>query len=62
MWAKENPDYKYQQGMNDIIATVLVCVLSDTLFRELPSHYHDILDVQDNFSENTKSLNSSQQN
>ena len=39
IWAKENPEYKYQQGMNDILATVLVCLLSDTLLRELPAHF-----------------------
>ena len=44
IWAKENPDYKYQQGMNDILAIVFVCLLSDTLLRELPAHYEPDFD------------------
>ena len=44
IWAKENPDYKYQQGMSDILGTILVCLLSDTLIRELPTHYEPEFD------------------
>lgn len=29
IWAKENPDFKYQQGMNEILAVVLVCLISE---------------------------------
>ena len=44
IWAKENPEYKYQQGMNDILAIVVVCLLSDTLVRELPTHFDEEAD------------------
>ena len=44
IWAKENPDYKYQQGMNDILALCVVCLLSDTLVRELPTHFDEEVD------------------
>lgn len=46
IWAKENPDYKYQQGMNDILATVLVSLLSDVLLRELPTHFEPDFDYE----------------
>ena len=46
IWAKENPDYKYQQGMNDILAMVVVCLLSDTMVRELPTHYEEEVDYE----------------
>ena len=29
IWAKENPDFKYQQGMNEILAVILVCLISE---------------------------------
>ena len=46
IWAKENPEYKYQQGLNDILAIIVVCVLSDTLVRELPTHYDEDADYE----------------
>ena len=46
IWAKENPEYKYQQGLNDILAIIVVCVLSDTLIRELPTHYDEDTDYE----------------
>lgn len=33
IWAKEHPEFKYQQGMNEILAVILVCLAS-----ELVSH------------------------
>lgn len=32
--------------MNDILAIVLVCLLSDTLLRELPTHYQPDMDYE----------------
>ena len=32
--------------MNDILAIVVVCILSDTLVRELPTHYDDEADYE----------------
>lgn len=29
IWARENPEYLYQQGMNDILAVVMVCLASE---------------------------------
>ena len=29
IWAKENPEYLYQQGMNDVLAVVMVCLISE---------------------------------
>ncbi len=29
IWAKENPEFKYQQGMNEILAIVLICLVSE---------------------------------
>ena len=29
IWACENPEYLYQQGMNDILAVVMVCLASE---------------------------------
>ena len=29
VWAKENPGFKYQQGMNEILAVVLMCLVSE---------------------------------
>ena len=46
IWAKENPDFKYQQGMNDILAIVLVAVMSDCLTREIPSQYESETDYE----------------
>ena len=33
--------------MNDVLATIVVCLMSDVLFRELPHHYHSNLDDQE---------------
>ena len=46
IWAKENPEYKYQQGLNDILAIIVVCILSDTLVKELPTHYDEDTDYE----------------
>jgi len=32
VWAKEYPDFKYQQGMNEILAVVVVCLASELIF------------------------------
>jgi TBC1 domain family protein 5 len=29
IWAKQYPDFKYQQGMNDILAVILVTLFSE---------------------------------
>ena len=29
IWARENPDYQYQQGMNDILAVIMICLASE---------------------------------
>lgn len=29
IWARENPEYLYQQGMNDILAVIMVCLASE---------------------------------
>jgi len=29
IWAKEHPHYKYQQGLNEILAMVMVCLASE---------------------------------
>lgn len=29
IWAKEHSDFKYQQGMNDILAVVVICLVSE---------------------------------
>lgn len=37
IWAKENNDYKYQQGMNEILATLMCALASELLFKDLPN-------------------------
>ena len=32
--------------MNDILAIIMVCLLSDTLLRELPTHYEPDFDYE----------------
>jgi TBC1 domain family member 5 len=32
LWAKEYPDFKYQQGMNEILAVILICLASELVF------------------------------
>ncbi len=32
IWAKEYPEYKYQQGMNEILAVIVICLASELLF------------------------------
>jgi hypothetical protein len=34
IWAKANPDYKYQQGMNEILASIIVALASELIFEE----------------------------
>jgi len=34
VWAKEHPQFKYQQGMNEILGTLLVCLASEQVTRE----------------------------
>lgn len=29
IWAKEYPEFKYQQGMNEILAVIILCVVSE---------------------------------
>jgi hypothetical protein len=29
LWARENPEYLYQQGMNDVLAVIMVCLASE---------------------------------
>jgi hypothetical protein len=33
IWAKEYPEFRYQQGMNEILAIIVICVTSE-LFNE----------------------------
>ena len=49
IWAKENPDYKYQQGMSDILATVVICLLSEIHIKELPSFFEPDFDYDKYF-------------
>lgn len=32
VWAKEYPDFKYQQGMNEILAVILISLASELIF------------------------------
>ncbi len=32
VWAKEYPDFKYQQGMNEILAVILISLVSELIF------------------------------
>ncbi len=34
VWAKANPEYKYQQGMNEILASIIVALASELIFEE----------------------------
>jgi Rab-GTPase-TBC domain len=34
IWAKEYPEYKYQQGMNEILAVLVICLFSEILTEE----------------------------
>lgn len=29
LWARENPDYLYQQGMNDVLAVLMITLAAD---------------------------------
>ena len=37
IWAKEHPHYKYQQGLNEILAMVMVCLASELQFPSMDS-------------------------
>jgi len=32
IWAKEYPEFKYQQGMNEILAVIVICLASELDF------------------------------
>lgn len=32
IWAKEYPEFKYQQGMNEILAVIVICLVSELIF------------------------------
>ena len=34
IWAKEHSDFKYQQGMNEILAVVIICLISELTSKE----------------------------
>ena len=34
IWAKEHSDFKYQQGMNEILAVVVICLVSELVSKE----------------------------
>jgi hypothetical protein len=34
IWARENLDYKYQQGMNEILAAIMSCTFSEIYCKE----------------------------
>lgn len=34
IWAKEYSDFKYQQGMNEILAVILICLVSELIFNQ----------------------------
>jgi hypothetical protein len=29
IWAKEHPEFKYQQGMNELLAVVVICLITE---------------------------------
>ena len=33
VWAKEHPDFKYQQGMNEILGVIFVSLASELVFK-----------------------------
>jgi hypothetical protein len=33
VWAKEHPEFKYQQGMNEILGVVVVCLASELVIK-----------------------------
>jgi hypothetical protein len=41
IWARENTDYKYQQGMNDILSTIVCGLAGELLFDELEDCYSE---------------------
>lgn len=32
IWAREHPDFKYQQGMNELLAVIVACLASELVF------------------------------
>ena len=34
LWAKENPEFKYQQGMNEILGIIIIALGSELYFKE----------------------------
>ena len=36
IWAKEHPSYKYQQGLNEILAVVMIALASELEFKNKP--------------------------
>ena len=51
IWAKHNMDYKYQQGMNEILAITFLCLVSElvfegdcTIFNEMHNPMHVFAD------------------
>ena len=34
IWAKEYPEFKYQSGMNEILAVTLLCLVSELNFNK----------------------------
>ena len=37
IWAMENPEYQYQQGMNEILAVIMVALSAELIFGDLNS-------------------------
>lgn len=33
IWAKEHSEFKYQQGMNEILGVIFVCLTSELVFK-----------------------------
>ena len=47
IWAKEHPDYKYQQGMNEILAVIVICLASELVHRT-----NDVITNEDSDDDN----------
>lgn len=35
VWCRRNPDVSYKQGMNELLASVIVCYFKETEFRKI---------------------------
>lgn len=51
IWAKENPMYKYQQGMNELLGNIVV-MLHNEYFEDFQKYESDMLDEGASFVQN----------